>query len=191
MNYFDKPAGILPNVSKVASAPFGQSESFGDKAKAFLGGYMVLLVAVLVVFVLLVIYHKTIGYYVKVGWKRIQKMMGFGTEVDVTFGPGETEQDPGVIATIAPMTSENGDAGAGAGGAGGGGFIPGDMPPTSPMLPPEDRPTGMPGASQSSSFFGSLSDTMPHGNEVFNVSRNVYTFHDAAAVCAATGAVVG
>lgn len=205
MNYFDKPAGILPNVSS-----FGQSESFGDKAKAFLGGYMVLLVAVLVVFVLLVIYHKTIGYYVKVGWKRIQKMMGFGTEVDVTFGPGETEQDPGVVATIAPMTSENGDGGAGFGGPGfagpgftgagagfagaagaagaAGGFIPGDMPPASPMLPPEDRPTGMPGATSSSSLFGSLSDAMPHGNEVFNISRNVYTFHDAAAVCAAVNA---
>jgi hypothetical protein len=181
MNYFDKPAGVLPNISKVTSA-FGQNESFADKAKSFFSGYMVLLVAVLVVFIILVIYHRTIGYYVKVGWKRIQRMMGFGTEVDVTFGPGDAdnEPDPGVIATVAPITSD-----------GPGGFAPngpGDVPPASPMLPPDDRPTGMPGASSSSSLFDSLSDAMPHGNEVFNISRNVYTFHDAAAVCAAANA---
>lgn len=178
MNYFDKPAGILPNVSKV-SIPFGQSESFADKAKTFMSNYMFLLIAVLVVFVLLVIYHKTIGYYIKVGWKRIQHMMGFGTEVDVSFGPGDAdnEQDPGVVATIAPLESEGGAAAG-----------PGDMPPSSPMLSPDERPTGMPGAtSGGSSLFGDMS-IMPHGNEVFNVSRNVYTFHDAAAVCAAAGA---
>ena len=57
------------------------------------------------------------------------------------------------------------------------------------MLPPDERPTGMPGASSTDgSLFGSLGDVMPRGNEVFNMSRNVYTFHDAAAVCAAVGA---
>jgi hypothetical protein len=46
----------------------------------------------------------------------------------------------------------------------------------------------MPGAtSGGSSLFGDM-NIMPQGNEVFNVSRNVYTFHDAAAVCAAVGA---
>jgi hypothetical protein len=60
--------------------------------------------------------------------------------------------------------------------------------PNLPSVP--NRPSGMPGA-QSGQPGTFLSGVLPHpnfstgGKQVFNVSRNIYTYHDAAAVCSA------
>lgn len=121
---------------------------------------------ILVLFVVIIIYHKKVGYYVSMGWERMKGLMGSNTEVDIDIGPGSVAP-PVVSATVAPYIP-----------------TPADNPPTSPMLPPEDRPSGMPGATTPGLLSG-LSDIVPKRKEVFNVSRNIYTFHDAAAVCAA------
>lgn len=125
---------------------------------------MVSFVIVVVFFVLMVVYHKTIGYYITTGWSRVKDMMhGGATQVDMEMGPGEPGESSAVSATIAPMPS------------------------------PEDRPSGMPGASSNStslsfsSLMSPLNTPIGHRKEVFNVSRNIYTFHDAAAVCSAAG----
>ena len=63
-----------------------------------------------------------------------------------------------------------------------GALKPMDGPPS-----PTDRPAGMPGARDDSAF-GSLKSLIPSRKEVFNVSRNIYKYSDAPAVCAALGA---
>jgi len=54
-------------------------------------------------------------------------------------------------------------------------------------MEPADRPAGMPGATEGSSL-DSLKSLVPPRKEVFNVSRNIYKYADAPAVCAALGA---
>jgi hypothetical protein len=121
--------------------------------KNFLGvnlsSFWTILVIVLVVFVGMVIYYKTIGYYLEVGWNRIYEMIMGRTSVDIEIG------------------GENGISGA--------------------LKPMEDRPVGMPGAEETGAL-DSLKSIVPARKEVFNVSRNIYKYADAPAVCAALGA---
>jgi hypothetical protein len=137
----------------------GPAESSG-----FFTGMKLVVLMILVFFVVIVIYHETIGYYVKIGWGQVRDWMGLGVVAEVEFDPGETGK-PLLTAQIAP-----------------------------PMLPPEERPVGMPGAAEplpnpiDMLVGGGVGGLTPSGKEVFNVSRNIYTFHDAAAVCAAAGA---
>ena len=68
-------------------------------------------------------------------------------------------------------------------------------PPQDNLPDLDDRANGMPGAvMDDTSLFSFLNPkkknkdrTVPYGHSVFNVSRNIYTFHDAPAVCAALG----
>jgi hypothetical protein len=54
-------------------------------------------------------------------------------------------------------------------------------------LKPSERPGGMPGASEAS-MMETIGERLPQRHEVFNVSRNIYTYNDAPAVCRALGA---
>jgi hypothetical protein len=110
------------------------------------------MVLVFVVFVALVIYYKTIGYYLEIGWDKIYAMIQGRTSADVEIGGG-------VDAALKPM-----------------------------MPPPSQRPSGMPGATEGDDMLGSLGTLLPPRKEVFNVSRNIYKYSDAPAVCAALGA---
>jgi len=114
-------------------------------------------------------------------------MFGMGAKVDVEFDPGETGE-PILTATLEPSNgSGNGDYGRN------GGTNGSDLGAMAPMLPPEDRPVGMPGAMNPpptpiEMLLGNIDSVSPERKEVFNVSQNVYTFHDASAVCAANDA---
>lgn len=133
---------------------------------------------VLVFFIVIFVYHENIGYYVKVGWNRMRGMMGYKTQLDVDMGPGAPGENPVLSASVYPAEGPSGVE------------RPFEARPSPPMLPPEDRPSGMPGAtteSVSSALFGDLNEPLGSRKEVFNLSRNIYTFHDAAAVCAAAG----
>ncbi len=66
-------------------------------------------------------------------------------------------------------------------------YVPkaGDNPPGDRMGPVENRPAGMPGSLDP---LGTIPSSLPaNGMDVYNISNNVYTFNDAAAVCAAAG----
>ncbi len=108
---------------------------------------------ILAVFVALVVYYKTIGYYLDIGWNKIFGMIRGGDAVDVTIG------------------GENGAEGA-----------------LKPMPAPDQRPSGMPGATEDDGILKSIGSMAPPRKEVFNVSRNIYKYSDAPAVCAALGA---
>ena len=121
----------------------------------------IVMILILAVFIALVIYYKTVGYYIEFGWNRLFSLLMGGTNIDVDIGDGTLD------ANIKPM----------------------DGPPTNKMAPSDSRPSGMPGATESSNGVASaLESLIKPGKEVFNVSKNIYTFHDASAVCSALGA---
>jgi hypothetical protein len=106
--------------------------------------------------------------------------------LDVEMGPGAPGENPVITASIYPGASDDSQIP----GVPSGTERPFEARPSPAMLPPEDRPSGMPGStteSISSKIFGDLNNPIGTNKEVFNVSRNIYTFHDAAAVCAAAG----
>jgi hypothetical protein len=139
---------------------------------------------ILLVFVLLVIYNKTVGYYVTTGWNSLRDMMKQKVDMDIAIDPGQTGE-PAVTASLLPEPTPTPPEPVGISSSA-------DGPPTDQMLiAPEDRPAGMPGSvsdTVAQSIVGSLESKLPAKKEVFNISRNIYTFHDAAAVCAAAGA---
>lgn len=55
------------------------------------------------------------------------------------------------------------------------------------MMKPSERPGGIPGASNAS-LLEKVGEQLPIRKEVFNVSRNIYTYNDASAVCRALDA---
>ncbi len=174
-------ANAAANASANAASTFSTNSSgiFSSLKNPIFAGILVL-----VFFVILYIYHKKIGYYVSLGWNRMRGMMGNKTQLDVDIGPGAPGENPVVSASIYPASLQSAGAGAAA-------ERPFEARPSPPMLPPDERPSGMPGASTpsfSSSLFGELNNPIGSQKEVFNVSRNIYTFHDAAAVCAAANA---
>lgn len=159
---------------------------------------------VLIVFIFLVIYNRTVGDKISAGWEKVKTILRNKGVIDVALDPGNdgtptvtAKLDPEPSVILPPLTAA---------------LLPepvtvpkpADVPPTDNMnIPIEDRPAGMPRSSE----FHSLSSTLQHEinelrnggsdshetdtksgkKEVFNISRNIYTFNDAAAVCAAVG----
>jgi hypothetical protein len=130
----------------------------GSSISGLFSKFWAVLLVIFIVFVALVIYYKTVGYYLQIGWDRIYAMIKGRESVEIDIGKT-------VEADIMPM----------------------DAPPQPAMPPADVRPLGMPGAVDTSPFLSSLSIRGPT-KEVFNVSRNIYTYSDASAVCSALGA---
>ena len=176
----------LPMVNSMANA-VNANVSFMNRAKAAVPAPANMLVIglglVLIVFLGLVIYNKTVGEKVRNGWESIKTILRNKGIIDVGIDPGNTGTplvtatlDPEPSLILPPLTAA---------------LLPepvtvpkaGDNPPTDNMLIPAiDRPAGMPGSSTSSEYVTSGK------KEVFNISKNIYSFNDAAAVCAAVGA---
>lgn len=159
MNYSYAPAPAA-NFAKPLTSNAGQGTS--TLFSGVFTKFWPVMILILIVFVVMVIYYKTIGYYLELGWNRIYEMIKGKDSVEIDIG------ETGPSANITPM----------------------DEPPKSAMPAADERPPGMPGASpgnDGSPFLSSLSIGGPK-KEVFNVSRNIYTFNDASAVCSALGA---
>lgn len=157
---------IANNVGAVAS------KNAGFFSEIFNRFWAVLLV-ILILFILIVIYYKTVGYYMDMGWKRLWAFVASGGSVKMEVGPEDAdgEINPIVEAELKPIDKP----------------LP-PVPAAAPMAAASQRPLGMPGATDSSSGLSSIFPSMAIGGpqkEVFNVSRNIYTFNDAAAVCSA------
>jgi hypothetical protein len=127
-----------------------------------LSNYGTVFVIILVFSVVLVIYHKTVGYYFEIGWKRLYELLSGQTQADVEVGDGDKP-----VASLKPTPK------------------PQDQAPGSSTPHPSERTPGLPGAGPDSSLLQSVGSLFPTKGEVFNVSRNIYTYSDASAVCSA------
>lgn len=153
---FQYGAPAMQNVARPLSNLMTPASASGGLFSKF----WAVMLLILIVFVAMVVYYKTIGYYMEIGWNRIRELIFGKTDVDVDIGA-----DAAVSASLKPM----------------------DAPPQSGMGPSNERTPGLPGASNGAPLLSSLSIGGPK-KEVFNVSRNIYTFNDASAVCSALGA---
>jgi hypothetical protein len=136
----------------LTNAATNAARNVASGAGSLFSNMWAVMLLVLVVFVALVIYYKTIGYYLEIGWNKIFSLINGGEAVDVTIG------DDGAKGSLKPMG------------------------------PPGDRPSGMPGATDDDGILKSIGELAPPRKEVFNVSRNIYKYSDASAVCSALGA---
>ena len=158
MNYSYAPAPAANYANPLSLGSSGVNSATAG-ISSFLSKFWAVMVIILVVFLCIVIYYKTVGYYLDMGWNRIYNMIIGRASVDIDIGDGAID------AGLKPM----------------------DEPPHSPMPPSSQRPPGMPGATDGSPFLSSLSIGGPK-KEIFNISRNIYTYADASAVCSAAGA---
>ncbi len=148
---------------------------------------------VLIVFIFLVLYNRTVGTQVRDGWEKVKTLLRNKGVIDVELDPGNTGEapikarlDPEPSVVLPPLTAA---------------LLPepvtvpkpADNPPDDNVhVAAADRPAGMPGSAESTSIskkiLEDVKEAVPGKMEVFNISRNVYTFNDAAAVCKAAGA---
>lgn len=159
-------AYAAPVAANVARPITNTASTVGTTFSGLFNKFWAVLLLILIVFIALVIYYKTVGYYMEFGWKRISEMIFGRATVDVDIGAkGDSDAPASIAATLKPM----------------------DEPPHSPLGPSDQRTPGLPGASNGSTLLSSLSIGGPR-KEAFNVSRNIYTYNDASAVCSAMGA---
>lgn len=155
------------------------------------GGYETLLYIFglfVVIFIIIFVYYKTIGYTISFGWDKVLFLFEKKQPIDISV---TEDGEVAATTTLVPAISDS---------------PPGNANAQLPFSP-EERPSGMPGAQQtpalvtgtisniesdlfgtdnSGSSSGSSSSTCSGG--VFNVSRNIYKYEDAAPLCKAMGA---
>lgn len=158
---------VRPNFSVKANAPAvvsGTASSFDFAGMMASGGWMVVIVLILVA--VIAIYYETVGYYINLGWDKLQWSHARGEEIKIQVPGADIQANltPAPAPVAAPSSSSESPFGA----------IGNSI---SQLETDVESALGLSG---SSSGTGS--------NQVFNVARNVYTFHDAAPLCKAFGA---
>ena len=199
------------NASKnvAAAAPAGNAGT-NAAAPSFLmrlfGSYITLaLTAILLilVFVGIYVYFKTIGYTVDMGFDKLMELIYKKEEVGVSLTEnGESVASTKLVPPI-PNTQEGPEtkklkALLGIDPPKQPGPIDVGYPPPPAAAPmpftPEERPSGMPGAKEPPGFVSRTLNKLDRLKnpkkkmEVFNVSRNLYTYDEAAPLCKAMGA---
>jgi len=142
------------------AAPPPPATNLASSASGYLANYTTVIAIIIGLSVVLVIYHKTVGYYVEIGWSRLYTLLTGQTQIDLEAGDGGVP-----LASLKPNAH--------------------DKAPSSGLASPAERAPGLPGAGPDSSLLQRVGSMFPVKGEVFNVSRNIYTYADASAVCSA------
>lgn len=164
----NSPASTLFTPVATGSLNSGISRVTGyyNSAVSFLTPYNLLIGLTLVFFVAMVWYWSTIGYSVKLGWESLMQRLGQKDAIGMGYDKdGDGAPDMGLTLTPeVPLTKKERNASAA---------------------------PGMPGVTEDSTadvISDQIDKLLPPRNEVFNVSRNIYTFGDASPLCRAMGA---
>lgn len=147
------------NFKPAANAVFSGSSSVTD----FLTGWGGIAIVVIVLVLVFAIYYQTIGYYIQIGWSKLQWSHQRGEKIDIEV-PGT-----GLGAHIRPSDS-------------GGGSSSSSGSPISNIASELANAVGSLESDVESALSGSA------GTQVFNVARNLYTFEEAEPLCKAFGA---
>ena len=185
-------SNVASSTVNRASNIVGKAANVGTGVFDWLSSIKVVVGLILVVFVGLVIYNQTIGAKVSEAWDKVLRLLKLktdiavgvevspGTKVEVPVTPSYPKaEETAPDVPLPPLTASGLPTPV---------TVPTaqDEPPKDAMgVPPEDRPVGLPRSSDTNTD-GTFA--MGGRKEVFNVSKNIYTFGDAAAVCAAAGA---
>jgi hypothetical protein len=192
------------NTAKNAVKPIsGQPNNTTVALTGFFGSYITLsLTAILfiMVFSLIYLYFQTIGYTVNMGWDKLMTI--FGNKEEITVTATEDNKKAGSITLEPPQPSQGGSLnqelkaalGLGPPNSSGQRDVGNPPPPAAGTLPfdRDERPSGMPGATEgdyeSKDRKKRMKKKRAKDGEVFNVSRNLYTYDEAAPLCKAMGA---
>ena len=123
------------------------------------GGWMI--VVVLILIAVIAIYYETVGYYINLGWDKLKWSHDRGEEIKIKV-PGAD-----VSAKLSPASSDSSDS-------------------SSPFDALENGIANL--ESDVAAALGGSGSSGPGSKQVFNVARNVYTFHEAEPLCRAFGA---
>ena len=132
-------------------------------AASFLSGWGAILLAIVLLVVLFAVYYQTIGYWMQIGWEKLGWSRSRNESVTIEVPGG------GPSATLIPVPNES-NAGSDSGAVNIGQALNG----VAKRL--------------ESDVESALSGSGSRNGEVFNVSRNLYTFGDAEPLCRAFGA---
>ena len=192
------------NSSKNVTKLLGQSNNNTTVAlTGFFGSYITLsltLILFVMVFGLIYLYFQNIGYTVNMGWDKLMSV--FGNKEEITVTATENDKSVGSIKLEPPTESSGGSLGSelkaalglGPSASSGQRDIGNPPPPGEGSLPfdRDERPSGMPGATEgdyeSKEYRKREKKRRSKDGQVFNVSRNLYTYEEAAPLCKAMGA---
>jgi hypothetical protein len=146
------------NANANMNAVTSSSSSSSFSLSGLFTGWMGLALIVVILVVLFAIYYQTIGYYMRIGWKKLGWSHDHGERIDIEIPGGPS----------AELKPAHGDSGLSLN------SIEKSISKTINRL--EDDVESALGSGSSG------------GKEVFNVNRNVYTFGEAEPLCRAFGA---
>jgi hypothetical protein len=146
-----------PQIAEMVSANVGAAAA---ATGSFLTSWVGVLVVLLALVVLFAVYYQTIGYYIQIGWKKLDWSHDRGERIDIQV-PGAD-----VVAHLAPAAPPPA--------AGGPSSIIGGMEAATRRLETDVE--------------AALSGMTGGGAQVFNVARNLYSYAEAEPLCRAFGA---
>ena len=159
---FTGNAGVRVSSFGVGNAGASANASAaGTAVSGFLMGWGGILLVVLVLVILFAVYYQTIGYYIQLGWDKLKWSHDRGERVEIDVpGPISAQLQP----ALGPSTGSGGSS------------ISGDLSAAIGTLESDVK--------------AALGDVGigAGAKQVFNVSRNLYTFADAEPLCRAFGA---
>ena len=130
------------------------------------------------------LYFKTFGYTIQMGLDRLMGKFENKDKIDMTLNGGDESK---MTASLVPPSSDSAESKKLKDLLGLASESTGQLP-----FNPEERPSGMPGSKESPDFLEraarQIKKTFGPDQQVFNVSRNIYTYGDAAPLCKAMGA---
>ena len=173
--------GAAPAANTSAAGLFGAAPNTSATG-SFFGSFTTLtLLGVLfvLIFVGIYVYFKTIGYTIDMGWDSLMGIFGKKKPVDISLTADNDSVDSVKLVPPPPSNTPVQDA-----------ALKSALGLNS--IHPEDRPSGMPGARESPGFFSKAANSIERAfdpeKQVFNVSRNLYTYDEASPLCKAMGA---
>jgi hypothetical protein len=148
----------------VQSPPSSQSSM--NVVKGMVSGWGALFVAVLLLVVLFAVYYQTIGYWIQIGWENLGWSHKKNETIEIQTPGG------GPSAVLQPAHSSDGPLGS------------------SEVSTASNIGQALGGVVKrlESDVESALTGSAGKGGEVFNVSRNLYTFGEAEPLCRAFGA---
>jgi hypothetical protein len=182
------------------------------------GQYTVLIglgVFFVIVFAGIYLYFKTYGYTLQTAWDRLKNSFKKKEQIDINLtedgkteaaaslvppppeaGAGRDSKELNSLLAATGLSDSTGPTGSPSSASSNmaGSVSSGLTTSSGSNIPfsPEDRPSGFPGAEEKPGFatkaVRSLANAFGPDKEVFNVSRNIYTYDEAAPVCKALGA---
>lgn len=149
------------NIGSPAAPSLNLSPPSASPMAGMMSGWGLAVGIIVVLMIVFALYYNTIGYYINLGWKKLQWSHDRGEKVEIAVPGGPTAQ----------LTPDDGPRPTG--GAAG-----------------TSIGSALSGAVNriESDVEAALGTSGPGGKQVFNINRNVYTFSEAEPLCRAFGA---